>query len=139
MIAKFLQVTSRDYRSTDYRNGTYNAAVAGLASIPQPLRSPFQSPDTITAANTAADKLGSVAPADQADPNCTEASQDRPAPGSASASAVKKLKGSSSSSKYTACALAILGLQRLPGKQGTSKQIVDAIAARPELAKHLNW
>ena len=41
--------------------------------------------------------------------------------------------------KLTACAMAIMGLQRLPAAEGTGKQILAAIQGDAALAPHLNW
>ncbi|KAA6427287.1 MAG: hypothetical protein FRX49_03044 [Trebouxia sp. A1-2] len=58
-----------------------------------------------------------------------------PASGPASAS----IQSSGRGSKVTACSLAIMGLQHLPGHAGTSKQIMTAVESDPMLAKALNW
>ena len=100
--------------------------VAGVGNIPQPPKSPFQSPSAATKT-------------DKAEAACTEGAIKSPVPAAASASALTQPRSSSKRKQYTGCALAIVGLQRLPNKQGTGKQIVDSVAAAPELAQHLNW
>ncbi|DBB13625.1 TPA: hypothetical protein ACH3X3_000646 [Trebouxia sp. C0006] len=57
----------------------------------------------------------------------------------ASPPASATIKSSGKGSKITACSLAIKGLQRLPGRAGTSKQIMTAVESDPILAKDLNW
>ena len=93
------------------------AYAAGSAAVPAPLPSPFQSP------------------AVKSDPEKPTPSS---VPDAAAAPAVTEKKASSKRRPYTACALAILGLQRLPGMQGTGKEVVRSIEAAPELAAHLN-
>ena len=57
----------------------------------------------------------------------------------ASPPASATIKSSGKGSKITACSLAIMGLQHLPGRAGTSKQIMTAVESDPILAKDLNW
>ncbi len=62
-----------------------------------------------------------------------------PAVVAASTPASASIKSSGKGSKITACSLAIMGLQHLPGHAGTSKQIMTAVESDPVLAKDLNW
>ncbi|DBA66512.1 TPA: hypothetical protein ACH3X2_002482 [Trebouxia sp. C0005] len=89
---------------------TDNAAMNGFVAANSVPRSPFQ-----TAATTGPAVV--------------------PASGPASAS----IQSSGRGSKVTACSLAIMGLQHLPGHAGTSKQIMTAVESDPMLAKALNW
>lgn len=62
-----------------------------------------------------------------------------PAVISTTAPASATIKSGSKGSKITACSLAIVGLQQLPGHAGTSKQIMTAVESDPMLANDLNW
>ncbi|DBA92885.1 TPA: hypothetical protein ACH3X1_003055 [Trebouxia sp. C0004] len=89
---------------------TDNAATNGVAAAKSVPRSPF-----LTAASTG------------------------PAVVAASAPASASIKSSGKGSRTTACSLAIMGLQHLPGRAGTSKQIMTAVESDRMLAKDLNW
>lgn len=67
------------------------------------------------------------------------AASEGPAVVAASPPASASIKSSGKGSKITACSLAIMGLQHLPGHAGTSKQIMTAVESDPMLAKDLNW
>ena len=88
---------------------------------------------------SAAAVLASAVPATTASPATAAASPAAASPAAAAAAASTPLATAARSSRLTACALAILGLQRLTDGQGTSKQIMTAIESIPELAHHLNW
>ena len=90
---------------------------AGSALESQPLASPFHSPGV---------QIAPEKPAPSSGPNA------------AAAPGVTAKKAGSKRRPYTACALAVLGLQHLPGMQGTGKEIVSSLEAAPELAAHLN-
>lgn len=89
---------------------TGNVAPNGVGAANSVPRSPFQ-----TAASTGPAVISTTAPASAT------------------------IKSGSKGSKITACSLAIVGLQQLPGHAGTSKQIMTAVESDPMLANDLNW